>query len=649
MLNVSREFQNAIRNDVRNIKAKIQIDWTDPFLDQTIVISANENSYNSFPEQVADNIENIPRKYASLDGSWILDGSYYLCPDTQDAADDNQMGWWGSSLSASDQTFVSPFPTLTVAFQARPIRSLKVVGDDARQEYPVDFNIYCYDGSGNVLHQENVIDNAAVKWEKDITNILNVEKVELEITKWSHANRQVKITEFFTSIQETYYDDDILLINLLEERAVSDGSLPIGNISSNEIDIRLNNISNRYNAGNTKSELYQLVKTNRRIKAWIGPELPDGTVEYVPLGTFWSGDWDVPGREVYAGTSGRDRLELLRESEYSVSQVKQNISLYDLAIDILQDAGVDTENYFVDSELQNTIIPYAWFDSTKHKKALRDIALASLGQVFASRNDVIRIEGPSYIQKQTTSETYFVQGAAFPANAETTDAFGIGRDDYRSKSQPSNSGSIANYIIVDTQPLQPISAAKEVYRSNSAESITAGATKKITAFYNSTPVMEDSAALEKNTTDTSITSVNYYAWGAEIEITNAGSTDDTFELVISGKPLEIKNKERAIAKDNESIQENGKLTYKFPLHHLVQTKEQAQQVADTLLASFKDARRDVTINWRGNPALELADVITVPDYQNLEQNIDERGIFYSTRQNIEYDGTLNANLEGRRM
>ena len=70
--------------------------------------------------------------------------------------------------------------------------------------------------------------------------------LEIIKTKWSEGNRQAKILEFFTGIKETYETDDILLINLLEEREVSQGSLPVGNISSNEIDIRLVNENGGY-------------------------------------------------------------------------------------------------------------------------------------------------------------------------------------------------------------------------------------------------------------------------------------------------------------------------------------------------------------------------------------------------------------------
>lgn len=645
MYPVSREFHEKMKAAKRRIYGKVQIDWTDPFIDQTIIITANEEARISWKNQVADGIEGIPHKYASLDGTWVLDGSYHLCPDSPEEAEQYQMGWWGSTLAAPGGIFSAPYPTLVMTFAARPVRSLKVVGDSARQEYPVDFDINLYDGADTLLYTENVIGNGVIKWEKDITGINEVEKIELIITKWSHEGRQVKIAEFFTSIQEIYLSDDIFLINLLEEREISQGSLPIGNISSNEIDIRLYNRDRRFDGGNINSNLYQLVKKNRRIKAWLGTEV-GGEIEYVPLGTFWSDDWNVPEQELYAETSARDRLELLRLSTYSNSQVLQNISLYDLAVDILEDAALDNNEYFVDTELQSKIVPWAFFESKSHKAALKDVAEAAVGQCYVDRDGVIRVEGPSFIQNTLIMEQDFLQ-AQFSAENEYINAYGISKDDYFSKRQPTNTGGMANYIVVDTQPLQPAAAVEEVYRSNNPISINAGEVKTLTVFYNSTPVIEAITSLEGHGIDTIITNTTYYAWGANIEVTNTGAISDTYTIVITGKILKVLNKERALAKDDDSIYENGKITYTFPGNHLVQTLDMAQDIADRLLASFKDPRRDTSLDWRGNPALVLGDPIIVPEYQR--NGFDVRGIFYITKQNLEWDGGLRAELEGRKL
>jgi len=98
-------------------------------------------------------------------------------------------------------------------------------------------------------------------------------------------------------------------------------------------------------------------------------------------------------------------------------------------------------------------------------------------------------------------------------------------------------------------------------------------------------------------------------------------------LVIQGKPLTVQNKERAIARDETSITENGVLRYEFPANPLVQTLAQAQAIADTLLASVKEPRRDIEVDWRGNPALLLGDKVTVKgkDYHVIRQEISWAG------------------------
>ncbi len=661
MYPVSTVFKNAIKAKERRVYGKVQIDYTSPFLDQSIEITANEVANVSYPEQTADGIKEPFDKIASLDGSWVLDGTYTLAP-TEEDAEKKQMGWWGSQISGTGGAFTTPYPKLTTTFLPRAVTNLQVIGDGKREEWPVDFSINIYDGANTLLYTEAVTGNTEIEWKKTLdTAVTQAEKITLEITKWSHAGRQVKILEFLTSIQEIYEGDDILMIHLLEEREVSQGSLPIGNISANEIDIRLDNSTRKFDAGNIASPLYQMLKANRRIRAWLGvkpssfetvflqgatfpAELDvEGEIEYVPLGTFWSGDWSVPENGVYAHVAGRDRMEMLRNSDYSTSFVQQGKSLYSITQTILTDAGLEAGEYWIDTSLQSHIIPYAYFTPQSHREALRKIAEACLGQVYCDRNGIIRIEGSSYLTTENKEEYCFVQGTPFPAKGEQIDAYGIGTDDYYDKNNPVKWSEIANYIEVETQPLSP-DIIQEVYRSSGPEGIEAGETKSMTVFYNESPCINSVATLENAVAGAEITNAKYYAWGAYITIYSPNK--GTYELKVTGKPLRVMNKEKAIAMDNGSITDNGKIVYSFPVNHLVQTKAQAQTIANALLNSFKNPRRDIEISWRGNPALELGDVITVPDFQR--EGIDKRGYYFVTKQELEYDGALRAKLEGRR-
>jgi hypothetical protein len=631
MLPVSTAFREAVAADTRRVFGRVTIDYTDPLIDTSITATANEqaNAAALLP-QVSDALTTVPRRWASLDGSTLADGLFFAAPSVPA---EGQMGWWGTQIAGAGGAFVTPFPTLTVSFASRPIHSLRVVGDSVRLEFPVDFEIRLLGVGGVLRHTQTITGNTLVDWNLAITAVTEVTQCVLEVRRWSHAGRQAKVLEFFTSIQETYEGNDILEISLFEERELAQHSLPVGNVSANEITLKLDNSSRRFDAGNRQSSLYELLRQNRRIRAWLGVELtPGGAVEYVPLGTFWSGEWSAESEKLYVSTTGRDRLELLAKSTYFASQVAVNQSLHALAVAVLTDAGLTASEYWVDPALQSTTVPNAWFGTISHREALRQIAEASLGQVYADRNSVVRVEGPAYLLGQET----FVS----PWGA-STQSITITADNYFRKDTPVKWGELANRIEVETQPLQPVATAQEVFRSNAPGDIAAGQTLTLTVRYNEPPVIEAVASLSGAPAGATITATTFYAWGADVTVsspTNAG----TFTLIINGRPLRILNKERAVAEDATSIRDHGLLRYKFPENHLVQSLVQAQTIATTLLRLYRHPRRDLTMEWRGNPALTLGDVVIVRDHNQWLR-------YWCIRGELDFDGALSARLEGRMM
>ena len=113
MIPVSQEFKDKIRARERHIFCKVQIDYTDPFIDQSINIDINDKNYTSYPQQIADNIQEPYGKIISLDGSWVLGDRDWVLAPGKDEINKYQMGWWGEQLSQSDGSFIAPYPTLT--------------------------------------------------------------------------------------------------------------------------------------------------------------------------------------------------------------------------------------------------------------------------------------------------------------------------------------------------------------------------------------------------------------------------------------------------------------------------------------------------------------------------------------------------------
>ena len=288
MYPVTPEFIDKMKADRRRVLARAVIDYTDPFVDQSIDIAANEQANVSYPQQTADSVDTATYKWASLDGSCVLDGTYHPAP-SPDKLTQYQFGWWGAQLAGTNGAFVSPYPALTVTHFPRPIHTLRVVGDTAREEWPVDFEIKLYGPDDTLLKTETVTGNTLVSWSKTLeSQVLDVAKQELIITKWSHAGRQAKIIEFFTSIREVYETGDLVSVKLLEEREASQGSLPVGNISANEITLALNNEDKKFDIDNENSPLKNLLKPNRRIQVHLGTEIEKtwGTIKTKPWGEY---------------------------------------------------------------------------------------------------------------------------------------------------------------------------------------------------------------------------------------------------------------------------------------------------------------------------------------------------------------------------
>jgi len=271
---VTQDFLDKMKADRRHVLARVLVDYTDPFLDQSLEVAVNEQANISYPQQTADSVDTATHKWAALDGSWdITTGEYHLAPPPDKLAQ-YQFGWWGSQLAGTGGVFATPYPALTVTHLPRPIHTLRVVGDTARVEYPVDFEIKLYGPDDTLLKTETVTGNDQVSWSKTLdSHVVDVAKQVLTITKWSHEGRQAKIIEFFTSIREVYETGDLVSLRLLEEREASQGSLPVGNISSNEITLALNNENKKFDVDNEQSPLKNLLKPNRRIQVWLGISL----------------------------------------------------------------------------------------------------------------------------------------------------------------------------------------------------------------------------------------------------------------------------------------------------------------------------------------------------------------------------------------
>jgi hypothetical protein len=618
---LTRNIYTIVDDDFRVIKGKVEISYTDPFIEHGMTSDASTTAYNSDLWSLSDGMVDANYKWFNLQSA-KLDGTFHPIPSYQV---DQSIGWWGTVMS--DSTGMLPTPeVVTFNFRPRTISQLLVQGDSKLNEYPVDFTIRLYNSSNVLLYTEAVTGNSSVAWRKSIAPVADVARQEITITK-ALPNRNVKLLELYTSVVETYEDDELIAITLLEEQQQDDMTLPIGNVSSNELVVTMDNSTRRFDPTNKNSPLYGFLKRNRKVQAWLGMEIIPGTTEWYSLGVFWTQDWSVPSSGIHAETVARDRLELLRQSTYTRSVLWQNTTLYDMAVEVLVDAGLAPEDYDLDPELMNVQVPWGWFDRMSHKAALTKIAAAGLARLYCDRMGrvVMRIFQPL----PNTVYTF------------TPDTSIIDID------HPLQWAQVVNQVEVTSSPLQKVATSEEIFKTDEPIVLGPNEILKQEFYFTTVPAAEVEAPIITFTGGAGSLEHIYEirAWGIEITFVNNLSTTNTVSSVeVWGKKFDHKGKRVVTSRDEDSIYDNGVQSYAIE-NEFIQDPIRAKAIADDILAAYKDPRHDVAMETRGSIALTLGDRVGAP----LDEKGTDYGEYYITRQNIHWEGSLEAKVDAQKI
>jgi hypothetical protein len=342
MIIVPESLKNEIlKRTKRSLKARVRIDYSDANIDSTIVAWAGTTQEHTYLTQTCNGKEDVSAKYAMLgDGKWVLDGTWVLAPETEDDQYNYEIGWNGQEVSKPDGTFQNGSgkraalghgifgdglfggmvsePHLSVNFLPRTVSNVRISFDNARMEYAESFDVVFRNTAGAVLFTLAIVGNTGVKYIQAITPLNLVAQITIVINRWSSPRCTVKVAEIFTSVTETYNGADIIDMEVIENRELSDDGIPLGTTASGECVIQLRNRLRKFDDTNTLSVLYNLVRKGVRIR----PEIGDG-VNWIPLGVFYADSWDVPRRSLIATVTGLDRMAILDESEYKVNTIIQ--------------------------------------------------------------------------------------------------------------------------------------------------------------------------------------------------------------------------------------------------------------------------------------------------------------------------------------
>lgn len=602
MRTVSEDFETAIDGHVRELCTNATVDLTSSLFDASLSATPDSDEYDT-AEQVYDGKLDPDYKYHIVGVSKIGDGTVV-------AGSDAEMGLWGVKSDGSGD--ISGGYEVMTEFSSRAAQSVLVYGDSQWEEYPVDFTVELYyDSDWHTLL--DIEDNETVKYSYDFpAEIDGITKARLTVTKWSKINSRVKIIEFHIAKVVQLMDDVIIDFTLLEERQYDSDKINLGAFSANELRLEIYDDSTI-----AASDM----RDNRLIRVQMGVYDAEGECLYCRLGEFFSKLWEPDDENDTIYIVAQDALSLLGESTYSNTEVQYDVTLYDLADDILDDSPLPSTKYNISDSLADYTIPVIVLGTITYREALRRIAEAVLGQLYVDRDGVLQIE-------------------AYEDNHDKESVKTLNNTDhiYPGRKEKFQSGNLANNIQVKYYDIYKADSASDIIESTEEKELAAGATWTATLFLppDYYAMDEASPSFTESGADISITGYTAYSWGISVSFKNNGASAETItSITINAKPI-YKIEKSVSESDADSITTYGNQQFTLA-NEFIQTAERAAALATILLADYKEPARDTIINTIGDPALEINDVTTIPTDETVQ----------IIRQIFEYDGGLIISITGR--
>lgn len=297
-------------------------------------------------------------------------------------------GFIGNELSDINGNF-QKLPTITVNFSevhSKVIQGVTITWGEAHDEYARDFTVTAYNGD-TVVATSTITDNSDGKTIVYM-DIVNYDRIVIAISKWCLPYRRARVAEILIGVEKVYSKSDLFSFSHSQEVDPISASLP-----KSEISFSIDNSDGTYNPNNTEG-LSKYLMERQEIKSRYGYKL-NNKVEWIDSGTFYISEWDAPQNGLTADFTARDLLEFMTGTYYKGVYNASGRSLYDLAIDVLQDANLPLDNdgvvkWVIDDSLKN-VYTVAPLPVDTHANCLQLIANAGGCVLYQDRKGILRM------------------------------------------------------------------------------------------------------------------------------------------------------------------------------------------------------------------------------------------------------------------
>lgn len=412
---------------------------------------------------------------------------------------------------------------------------------------------------------------------------------------------EVKLDFYFTDkpvpINRSNY---LISFNLLEELGSDSPTSPVGDVSANELDIKLLNYNGIFSPSNPDSPYYGMMKAG--VKVVVKMRTTD-RVEWDDMGTFYVDDWYAEVTGLQATVTCYDKMQSILNAPTPILPVVKSTT-YVAAFSTLFDSL--TVAYNVDKSLDGELP--LWYTLTKTSDTLKKLSNACLAASFCNRSgdiEVLDITTPKEVKAVLRDSDQIISANVVQSINRAYDGLKITVNN----SQVSSSISLLDLkeftVGVGTKTSEPLKFSRRPVAM--LESISLACTSLLVALQRveyTTDVVQVTITNE----DTQLATLSLEATGRIVEVIKSTYTESGLN------PLDL---------DNEYVQDN-------------MAADKLDEVLSRYVASNLPS---LTLSIRGNPTYHLGDKLTV---KSDKYKLNFTGILQ--RAEYVYDGALRCDI-----
>ena len=386
MQNASEAYIQSMRGPIRNrgyIKGTIGIINSVAQNNATVDNGENDFTYFSNTKNLIQNA-NVTKIYATAEEDFTkTDGSMFFLPGNRSG-----QKYYNNGLVTNDLKGVIKFTF--GSFISLDIKGLTI---DFGEYYPTSFTI-----SNGVTTREYT--NASRMFVTEDT-FDSTQYIEINPQSMITNNTRLRIYKISFGVVDAFGNYEVISCSMSEYVSATAETLP-----SKDVEIIIDNRDSYYNPDNIESAIGYL-ELGQEVKISFGYDINGtGEIEWMPETKTYLKSWSAT--DTQAQFSCTDLFDSMSSIYYRGEYTERGISLYDLAEDVLLDAGFDSDQYYLDSYLKNIIVQNP-IPPVKHSEALQIIANAGRCALYDDRDGRIHIQSsfvPDMIASSNGEEDY---------------------------------------------------------------------------------------------------------------------------------------------------------------------------------------------------------------------------------------------------